>query len=246
MINNERPKKISKANGELNWTDYHNYIDIYAWLDALKLEFPEYITIENLGSSYEGRPLKLIKLSKQPVLELSNPVIEVIKSMQFQNTRAVFIEANIHAREWITSATATYIINELLRSTDPEVQEIAQNVDWYIVPITNIDGFAYTWEHNRNWRKTRSPTSLVCYGVDANRNWEYSWLQKDETGNEGASRAPCSDTFAGSHAFSENETLAIHNYLERNPGKFDAYIALHSYAHQMLHPYGHRFASAVS
>lgn len=136
-------------------------------------------------------------------------------------------------------------MNELLRSTDPEVQEIARSVDWHIVPITNPDGFAYTHEVNRNWRKTRSVVSLTCFGVDANRNWAYSWLQKDEFGNEGASRAPCSDTFAGAYAFSESEILAIHNYLERNPGKFDVYLAFHSYAHQMLHPYGHRFANAV-
>lgn len=69
MIDNERPKKVPKANGELNWVDYHSYDDIYAWLDALRLEFPEYITIETIGTTFEGRPLKLVKLSKQPVLE---------------------------------------------------------------------------------------------------------------------------------------------------------------------------------
>lgn len=60
---------MPKAIGELNWIDYHNYADIYAWLDALKVEFPDYITIEQLGTTFEGRPLKLVKLSKQQVLE---------------------------------------------------------------------------------------------------------------------------------------------------------------------------------
>jgi hypothetical protein len=31
--------------------------------------------------------------------------------------------------------------------------------------------------------------------VDANRNMEFNWLVPDETGNEGASRVPCSDTY---------------------------------------------------
>lgn len=54
------------------------------------------------------------------------------------------IEANIHAREWITSATATWLLNELLTSTHPDVQDLAQNIDWVIIPVFNVDGFAYT------------------------------------------------------------------------------------------------------
>lgn len=52
-----------------------------------------------------------------------------------QGNRAVVIEANIHAREWIASATATYVLNELLYSMDPVIQEMAQNIDWYILPV---------------------------------------------------------------------------------------------------------------
>lgn len=56
----------------------------------------------------------------------------------------MFIEANIHAREWITSATATCFLNELLTSTDPAIVDLAQNIDWYIIPVFNLDGFHYT------------------------------------------------------------------------------------------------------
>lgn len=158
----------------------------------------------------------------------------------------MLLEANIHAREWISPATATYVLDQLLRSTDPAVQDIGRNVDWYIVPITNPDGYEYTRNYNRNWRKSRSVVSLTCYGVDPNRNWAYNWLVKDEIGDEGASRAPCSDTFAGSHPFSEKETTAINDFLTRHPGIFDAYITFHSYAHMILHPYGHLKARVVS
>lgn len=56
----------------------------------------------------------------------------------------IFIESNIHAREWITSSTATWFINELLTSTDPVIMDLAQNIDWYIIPVLNVDGFHYT------------------------------------------------------------------------------------------------------
>lgn len=112
--------------------------------------------------------------------------------------------------------------------------------------MTNPDGFVYTHTENRNWRKTRSVVSLICRGVDPNRNWGWSWLQKDENGDEGASRAPCSDTYAGVSPFSEPETAAVENYLNRTSGMFDIYLSFHSYAHMLLHAYGHTFVNVVS
>lgn len=67
--------------------------------------------------------------------------------------------------------------------------------EFFFVKVVNPDGYHYTWTTNRNWRKTRGPVSLLCYGVDGNRNFEYNWLRADETGNEGGSRVPCTDTF---------------------------------------------------
>lgn len=57
---------------------------------------------------------------------------------------AVFIEAGIHAREWISPATVTFMLNELLTSTDPNVRAVAESHDWYVVPVTNPDGYEYT------------------------------------------------------------------------------------------------------
>lgn len=56
----------------------------------------------------------------------------------------IFIESNIHAREWITSATATFILNSLLTLTNENFRTMAYNFDWVIVPIVNVDGFEYT------------------------------------------------------------------------------------------------------
>lgn len=61
-----------------------------------------------------------------------------------QGNPVIFIESNIHAREWITSATATFILNALLTSTDEHVRAMAYNFDWVIVPILNVDGYEYT------------------------------------------------------------------------------------------------------
>lgn len=83
----------------------------------------------------------------------------------------------MHAREWISGATSTYILNELLTSTDPAVIDIAENFDWYIFPVTNPDGYAFTHSSDRMWRKTRTPYS-TCFGADPNRNWGHMWFSE--------------------------------------------------------------------
>jgi carboxypeptidase A, invertebrate len=79
----------------------------------------------------------------------------------------VFIDANIHAREWIASATAVWVINEILTTTDARVRSIIDQVNFIIIPMLNPDGYIYTYNVDRMWRKTRSThSSLLCTGEE--------------------------------------------------------------------------------
>ena len=49
-----------------------------------------------------------------------------------------WIEAGIHAKEWIASATATFINNY---GDNPE---IVDNLNIYILPMANPDGYEYS------------------------------------------------------------------------------------------------------
>lgn len=74
LIDNEQPKMQPKlAAGELDWTSYHDLTAIYAWVDALVAEFPNYLSVEDIGYSYENRRIRVVKLSKNPsaVLEIT-------------------------------------------------------------------------------------------------------------------------------------------------------------------------------
>ena len=124
------------------------------------------------------------------------------------NRPAVWIDGGIHAREWISPATGHYseflkgkplfhyfvisvavslIIRELVEDYDNN-RDIVDNLDVYIMPVANPDGYEYSRTTDRMWRKTRSGSGS-CIGVDPNRNWGYKW------GGQGASRDPCRETY---------------------------------------------------
>ena len=50
-----------------------------------------------------------------------------------------FYLSGIHAREWISPATATYIISELVENVDLN-RDILEFYDIYVLPIMNPDG----------------------------------------------------------------------------------------------------------
>lgn len=102
--------------------------DIHGFLDTVILNNPTRVTGFVAGISHQKREMRGVKIS----YKTGNP--------------GIFVEANIHAREWITSATATYLINELLTSTNSSIRRIAEDYDWYILPVFNVDGFVYSHE----------------------------------------------------------------------------------------------------
>ncbi|XP_034100637.1 zinc carboxypeptidase-like [Drosophila albomicans] len=207
----------TRAAESFGWTRYNTLAEIEAWLDEIFIIYPAVTEEIIIGQSYEGRTIRGIKVSYKE----GNP--------------GVFIESNIHAREWITSATATWFINELLSSDDELIREIAENYDWYIVPVLNVDGFAYTHEKDRLWRKTRQPISTSsCIGTDPNRNFDVHWME-----NGGASSNPCAEDYGGPNPYSEPEIKAMSDYLNSVSSKVNVLLAFHSYSQLLLSPYGH-------
>uniref|UniRef100_A0A182LUF3 Zinc carboxypeptidase A 1 n=1 Tax=Anopheles culicifacies TaxID=139723 RepID=A0A182LUF3_9DIPT len=209
-------KPITTEPTELGWEHYYQLETIYAWMESLASRYPEHVTTLDIGQSYEGRPIKGVKLSRRP------------------DNKAIVVEGGIHAREWISPATATFLLHELITSEDPAVQEIGTAYDWYFFPIVNPDGYRFTFTGDRLWRKNRKPYGL-CRGVDLNRNFDSNW------GGTGSSNDPCSYDFSGSGPFSEPESIAIANFLRANvdTARIRTYIALHSYSQLLMFPYGH-------
>lgn len=84
------------------------------------------VKLQQIGKSVEGRELVVAKISEG----------------ETGRKPGLFIDAGIHAREWIAPASAMYILNQLVEN--PQNHQLLKGVDWYILPVVNPDGYEFT------------------------------------------------------------------------------------------------------
>nr|XP_016923793.1 uncharacterized protein LOC108005131 [Drosophila suzukii] len=245
----------------MNWNRYHNHDEIIKYLETVRMRHPQLVELIHIGRSYEGRPLIVVKIeSKQSAAAANSDGLHTIKRPKRKRktgqANAVFVEAGAQGLAWIGPATATWMIAELLRlmKTNKSNEEVdfIRNTTWYVMPVLNPDGYAYSHEYDRFWKKSRSqhqtppPSGLldsamtwlqqkkgpekVCFGVDLDRNWLYHW------GKRGSSKAPCNEFYAGPAPFSEPETKAVSDFLMDYRTQIKLYISLQAYGQVISYP----------
>lgn len=205
-------------------TQFQTYDQIKAKIRSLS-DNCEYMDARVVGKTSNQEDLWLIRFSKDPSAQ--KPVI--------------LIDAGHHAREWISHSTIMYLIHALAADSDnseadhiEKFRSFLDKYDFWFVPVVNPDGYIYSHNYDRFWRKNRSGNSnyRACRGTDINRNYPSHWMEI------GASSDPCSDIHAGPRAGSEFESQVIINTIKslRNRGKM--YLSLHSYGGYLLTPFG--------
>ncbi|CAB1458589.1 unnamed protein product [Pleuronectes platessa] len=197
---------------------YHSLEDIYYWIERITHDNPTTVKAILIGSSTEKRPLYVLKLT------LNNR----------PNKKAMWIDCGIHAREWIAPAFCLWFVQYSLSyyNTNPDITRILDNMDVYVLPVMNPDGYEFTWTTNRMWRKNRSVSrNSNCIGVDLNRNFDANWC------TEGASSDPCSEIYCGAFPESEPESEAVANFLRNHKSSVQFYLSIHSYSQMLLFPY---------
>ncbi|CAN8024745.1 unnamed protein product [Ixodes persulcatus] len=196
---------------------YHRVEEITGYLDLLAQKYSNIATVRSIGMTQEGRPIKGIILSTGG------------------NRPVIWLDGGIHAREWISPASLVYLLGKMTSGygSDSTITGLMQAFDFYVFPVVNPDGYAYTFHADRLWRKNRSGGKQGCRGVDPNRNFAASF------GGPGTSSHPCSDIYRGSAAFSETESRAIRDALVGLGSRTKAYVTVHSYSQLIMVPYGH-------
>ncbi|CAG2163568.1 unnamed protein product [Oppiella nova] len=218
-----RAKPLRADIVERHFDDFQRLPKIHSYLDAVVSKYPAVSSVISIGNSYEGRPLKVIRIGE---------------GNENQNKPIIFIESGIHAREWISPATTQCFGQYLVqgyKARNADITALLQKFDFYILPVLNPDGYStyeYTHTRDRMWRKTRKPYGS-CYGIHLANSFLI------------LIQVFCSETYRGPSAFSEPETKAVSDYVMRIRDKIKAYLAVHSYGQYWIYPWA-RLAKVAS
>ena len=172
---------------------YKSYQQTCDFLQDCVKKYPNLITIESIGKTWENRDIMLATIS----LNVENADLKP----------AMLYTGTVHAREWIGNELAVSFIDYILSNynTNPKILRTLTKNTLYIVPCLNPDGFEYSRTHFSFWRKNRRPNGDGTFGVDLNRNFSVGYGKSTDT---------ASNVYSGPQPFSEPETSAMKNFVD--------------------------------
>ncbi|KAL5277837.1 hypothetical protein ACFFRR_002831 [Megaselia abdita] len=219
VVKDNNDNEIFCISARMGTDCYRSHLEINNYIEDLQRRFPHRVFVKQVGYTFENRALK---------------TITVTNGDGRKNKPVIFVDAGMHAREWISPATGIYVIQQLVEHFDNN-KNLLKDHDWVVMPMINADGYEFTRSDpsNRFWRKNRKSYSEKCDGVDLNRNFDYMY------GVSGTSSDPCADTFKGPGPFSEPESTVVRDVLLSLKGRTSFYLSLHSYGPYFLHPWSY-------
>jgi hypothetical protein len=216
------------AGGYNVWCDYDAPNGFAAYMRQPARDNPQVLKLEKLGTTWQGRDILALKLTQgaRDVPDGSRPAV-LYSSLQ-------------HAREWIASETNRRLLSWYVgrwRSNDKEVKSLLKANELWFVLVANPDGYQYTFDHERLWRKNlrdndHNGVITVGDGVDPNRNYPDHF----DYDREGSSSITSSETYRGPSGGSEPETQAMIGLMTRV--RFAFQVNYHSYGPYLLYPAG--------
>lgn len=215
---------------------YHSAKEIEAFVQQLAKKYPKVVRTEHLGKSVKGQPITAVHISAGTAKDLPT----------------VFVQAGQHAREWIGPAASMVMLETMAKEASG-----AKSFDYQVtvVPLVNPDGYQFTHDSDRMWRKNRdNPTKTEmmqmvdegmsaelsakkCVGVDLNRNWNVHWSKTKKNNQVIPDKVkPCSETYPGTSAATEPEVVAVSKHIKSRGNNIKAFMDVHSYSQRLLPP----------
>ena len=217
---------LSPPFGQGGMGGYYTLAEVDSVLDQMRAAYPNLITAkQSIGTSIQGRPLNMVKISDNPGSDEAEPEMRV--------------DALHHAREPQGMQCTLWFMLFLLEEygNDPLADFLVNEREIYFVPCVNPDGYEYNRQTNPGgggmWRKNRRNNGGGVYGVDLNRNYPYKWGYD----SSGSSNNPSSETYRGTGPASEPAVAAMVNFI--NARQFTTALSVHTYSNLWLAPWGY-------
>ncbi len=228
-----------ESSGFKVWRDYDGPNGIADWMTAFAVANPDVADLQVIGQTHgtspDGGPdtprdILAIRLTKDP------------GSTPDGSRPAVLYTSLQHAREWISTEVNRRLLTWFVkryREGAPGIVDLLGSTELWFVLVANPDGYQYTFDHDRLWRKNlrdNDGDNLITPvdGVDPNRNYPEHWNFDDE----GSSSAPVSETYRGPAPGSEPETQAIMGLYDRVDFAF--HVNYHSFGELLLYSFGYQ------
>ncbi|KAK3378190.1 hypothetical protein B0H63DRAFT_479165 [Podospora didyma] len=212
--------------GNIFFRDYQPLSVITSWMRYINAMFPTITEMTSIGKSYEGRDIFAMRIGSP---KGDGPVTVPRKT--------ILVTGGLHGREWISISTVNYLLSSVVTAFDkePMITKLLQHFDIVFIPVLNPDGYDYTWESDRLWRKSRQQTKMrFCRGLDIDHAFGYEWKStKHQTD-------PCSESYGGDQPFQSVEASELAKWAKNETEhdvKFVGFLDLHSYSQQILFPY---------
>ncbi len=143
----------------------YRYDELTKALHSLAEQYPLLMTVESVGTSFEGRDIWLVTVTNSA----TGPHNE---------KPAIWADANIHSAEHTGSLAALYLINKLVTQygNDPKVTRAIDTRTFYVMPRVNPDGAELAIADTpqllrssvRPWPRTDEQPGLVEHDIDGN------------------------------------------------------------------------------
>src|ERR671924_2152173 len=223
-----RQQAALQAAGGFNvWRSYDQPDGISDELYSIAAKNPNIVKLEVIGHTLQGREIVALKVTKNArnVADGSRP--------------DVLYMGTIHAREWIATEVVRRELHHFVDNygSNAQVTNLVNTRELWFMPVANPDGYQYTFDTERLWRKNLRDNDgdgqiTNADGVDPNRNYDIKWGYDDE----GSSSQVSSETYRGTRPASEPEVQAHQALIDRL--KFKFLVTYHSYGPLLLYPFG--------
>ena len=211
---------------------YHTYAQMTALLQNLAVTYPSIMSLTSIGKTYKGRDLWMVKISDNVNQQETEP--EVLFMGAYHGNEKPGYEVCLYFIQ--------YLVEHYQNTSTPEVREIINTTQIYVLPMVNPDGV------EADERKNAEPNHgffgfnplVTSHGVDLNRNYGYRWyflflFPKMLSGS--TSFIDASEVYRGPSPFSENETQAIQQFVDTH--NITIAITYHTYGQLVLYPWGY-------